>query len=452
MRQGRVFKRCSVAGCRGAFRDKRCQKCAGTRGAWGFVVDVAPKGAPRDQRTRGGFETKAAALDAMAELQGDASTGGIVDSSAHTVESYLRQWLVTYRSQVKGTTYASAESHVRIYIVPALGSIPLQALDRGAVKAFYAELGRNGAARGRKIRDEDGNVVAIDRTLSQVTVHNVHLTLHRALGDAVDDKLLKANPVATSGRGKAAHKAPPLTEVTSWAAEELQVFLEVARPERLFALWRLAAYTGMRRGELCGLRWRHLDLDAATVTVVRQRLNGADGKIVEVEYGKSGRSRRTVDLDPETVQEMREYRSRYLEHRALLGLGRPALNDLVFVGEMGQPLHPDVATQQFDRIVVGLAGQVQRITLHGLRHTHATLMLAAGVPLHVVSRRIGHSSEAFTAQRYAHVLPQQGAAAAAAFAAAIRPADFREPAVSHGDPETAERPPKGPLRSSGGRI
>lgn len=207
----------------------------------------------------------------------------------------------------------------------------------------------------------------------------------------------------------------------------------------LFAFYRTAANTGARRGELVGLRWRHLDLDATTLTVVESRVKAQVG--VQSTGVKSARSQRTVDLDLETVRVLREHRAACLAERLALGLGAPSPDDLVFVAEDHRPLHPDVVSQTFDRIVSRLRnhcascgekvtkarcrqckadhGPPLQITLHGLRHTHATLSLAAGVPLHVVSRRLGHANEASTARQYAHVLPQQGAEAAARFAALV---------------------------------
>ncbi len=443
MRKGRVYKRCSASGCDGIFKDKRCARCGGTRGSWAFVVDIAPKGAPRQQRRGGGFATKDEALTAMAELQTRARDGTLVEPSKLTTGDYLDRWLTAYRAEVRAGSWAAAEGHVRNYILPRIGHLPLQTLDRPTVKSLYVALRETGAVRPRE--HGDGSE---DCGLSAKTVHNVHLTLHRALEDAVADGLITRNPAASTGRGRAVVKAPPKATVETWTAEELGGFLGAARALRLYPLFHLAAYSGMRRGECIGLRWRHVDLAAGTVTVVRQRIKGDQG-VIEVEYGKSSRSRRTVDMDPGTVEVVREHRRAYLEHRAQLGLGRPGLDDHVFVGEDGQPLHPDTVSQMFDRIVARL--EIKTVTMHAMRHTHATLMLAAGVPLHVVSRRLGHASEAFTAATYAHVLPQQGAEAAASFAAAIR-----DQSVTNG----AEEPPLGrpsvPLTcgsfSSGGRI
>lgn len=419
MRQGSIYKRC--AGCRRNVSDDKgtCAGCgrklgrsSGTGWSWTFVVDVSAPGAPRKQRMRSGFPTRDVALAAMHDLQGEAKDGKVIEPSKLTVGQYLDRWLAGYKGEVKASSWSAAEGHVRTYITPRLGDQLLRALDRQTVKGFYVELRESGAVRPRK-RDDGSE----DRSLSPKTVHNVHLTLHRALEDAVADEIIRSNPAGSAGRGRAVHKTPPRASVETWTRDELVAFLDAAKTVRLAALFVLGAFTGMRRGELVGLRWRDLDLDAATVTVLRQRVKGEGGRVAEVEYGKSDRSRRTVDLDPSTVAALRDHRGRYLEHRAWLGLGKPGLDDLVFVGEDGQPLHPDTVSQTFDRLVKGI--DVRRVTLHALRHSHATLMLAGGVALHVVSRRLGHASEAFTATTYAHVLPQQGAQAAATFAATI---------------------------------
>lgn len=335
----------------------------------------------------------------MSDLQQSARAGTVVDPSKLTVSDYLGQWLKAYKAEVRAGTWTAAEGHVRNYIKPRIGDHPLQSLTRTVVRGMYAELRDNGAIRGK------------DKGLSEKTVHNVHLTLHRALKDAVKDKLIVSNPA------DGAHKLPTSQrpQIKSWNTDELRTFLFAAASERLFPLLRLAAYTGMRRGELAGLCWRDVDLDAGTVTVSRQRVKTGDG--VEVGRPKTKRGERTLDIDPETVAVLREHRKGQLAEQ--LAAEEWEDSGLVFTAEDGDGagLHPDVISQTFDRIVDKL--KVARITFHGLRHTHATILLAQGVPLHVVSRRLGHSSEAFTAQVYGHVLPGQQQEAAARFAAAI---------------------------------
>lgn len=402
MREGSIYKRCTTCGGNidAESRDgspTKHDRCDGDEWSWAFVVDLAPAGAPRKQRARSGFDTKAEALEAMSDLQQSARAGTVVDPSKLTVSDYLAQWLKAYKAEVRAGTWTAAEGHVRNYIKPRIGDYPLQSLTRTVVRGMYAELRVNGAVRGK------------DKGLSEKTVHNVHLTLHRALKDAVKDKLIVSNPADS------AHKLPTSSrpQIKSWNTDELRVFLGRAAGERLFPLFRLAAYTGMRRGELAGLRWREVDLDAGTVTVSRQRVKTGDG--VGVGRPKTKRGERTLDVDPETVRVLREHRKAQLAEQ--LAAAEWEDSGLVFTAEDGGGLHPDVISQTFDRIVDKL--KVVRITFHGLRHTHATIALAQGVPLHVVSRRLGHSSEAFTAQVYGHILPGQQQEAAARFAAAI---------------------------------
>lgn len=166
--------------------------------------------------------------------------------------------------------------------------------------------------------------------------------------------------------------------------------------------------TGARRSELLALRWRDVDLAAGTVTINRGRTKGFDGQ-VSAGRTKSERSRRTIDVDPATVQALAEHRRR----QDVL-----SIDGLIFTyATDGKPLHPDGVTQRFEYRV--REASLKRISFKGLRHTHATLLLKDGVPLHVVSRRLGHANEAFTARQYAHVQAGQQAEAAARFAATV---------------------------------
>jgi len=207
--------------------------------------------------------------------------------------------------------------------------------------------------------------------------------------------------------------AIPRTRAESLTARELRTFLEHVADDRLAALWRLAATTGLRRGELAGLTWRSLDLERAKLRVEQQLVRTEDG----LGFGppKSRRSERTVALDPETVETLRRHREVQLLERDLAG---PAYGDrdLVFCDELGAPLDPKRLTDRFGRL--RQAARIPTGTFHTLRHTAATLALTSGVPLHVVAARLGDDPKTVL-DTYAHLLPRSDEQAAKAVAAAL---------------------------------
>jgi integrase len=202
--------------------------------------------------------------------------------------------------------------------------------------------------------------------------------------------------------------------MTVWTPADLAKFLGMVEGHRYGPLVRTAAMTGVRRSELCGLRWADVDLDAAAL-MVRQSVQLVDGRIV-VGAVKTARSRRRIDLDAGTVAILRSHRRNQASERLMAGAGWRD-HDLVFTAPDGSNLNPDTLTQWFDRTV--RRTELPRIRLHDLRHTHASHLLAAGVNVKVVSERLGHASTSFTLDRYGHTLPGQQATAAAAVAALV---------------------------------
>jgi integrase len=217
-------------------------------------------------------------------------------------------------------------------------------------------------------------------------------------------------------RNPAAAADPPAavdSRATALTAKELGRFLEQVKGDRLFALWRLAATTGMRRGELLGLTWLALDLEAGTLRVDQQLVPTRGG----VSFGppKSKRSRRTVAIDAETVEALRLHREAQLLERNFAG-DAYVDRDLVFADELGGPIHPQRLTEAFmkHRKAAGLLAG----TLHILRHTHGSLALTSGVPLHVMAARLGDRPETIL-RTYAHLLPTSDAEAAEQVAALV---------------------------------
>lgn len=196
----------------------------------------------------------------------------------------------------------------------------------------------------------------------------------------------------------------------SWTATELATFLTAARAQRLYPALHLTAHTGMRRGEVIGLKWCDLDIGTRRLSI-RRTLQCVGGQ--PVEFGvKTRNSRRCVDLDVTTVGELRRWRRRL--HRDGLPHG---IDDWMFCNPAGRFLNPQSLSQLFDRIIKSTG--LPRIRFHDLRHTHASLLVAGGEPIKVVSERLGHAHPAFTMHTYQHLLPGMSAAAADRFAAAI---------------------------------
>ena len=291
-------------------------------------------------------------------------------------------------------------SIIELHVIPRVGRLPLRRLRAHHLESLYADL----LASGR--RDGKGG-------LDPKTVLEVHVIVHKALRDACKRGLVVRN-VASDAEAPKRHR--PSNELRAWTAQQLHVFLQVARGDRLFPAFWLGASTGMRRGELLGLRWGDVDLAGGHLSVNRSLISVAYE--LHETRGKTRNSRRWIDLDDVTVSVLALWR------QALsVELGRAiADDDYVFCTPVGGPVHPDRLTQIFTRLVA--TAPVPRLRLHDLRHTHATLLLKAGVPIKVVSERLGHANPGFTMATYQHVLPGMQAEAARTFASVIASTGF----------------------------
>jgi integrase len=274
----------------------------------------------------------------------------------------------------------------------------MQAITAGHLNALYQSL----LAGGK--RNSTGG-------LAPKTVRYIHTTISKLLADAVDQGVVTRNVAAMAKAPKAGKSV--VNHLRFWTPEQLNAFLDYVHDDWLYPLWHLAAMTGMRRGELLGLRWPDLDLDAARLAV-RQTLISVAYE-VSISTPKNHRAR-VIDLDPETIDVLRHHRSTRDESGTRASTG--PFRDLVFTQPDGDLIHPDRLTQMFD-LLVKRSG-LPRIRLHDTRHTHATIGLRAGVPVKVMSERLGHSAPAFTLQQYAHVIPGMQAEAAAAIADLVR--------------------------------
>lgn len=357
----------------------------------GFNADTGE--VERRQTTRRGFRTRREAEQALREALAAVDHQRHVEIRKDSLGAYLRGWVKGLA--VRETTRAHYQQQIELRIIPHLGGLRLQDLTTEHLNGLYRHLERAGSTKGGP--------------LAAKSVRHVHGTLHTALAAAV-----KRGHVT---RNVAAHATPPRAhrkEMRVWSAEDLRAFVAHVRDDRLAAMWQLLATTGLRRGEALGLQWRDVDLDAATVFVHRN-LTVANGRAM-VNETKTAHGRRKIALDPATATVLRRHRRHQLEEQLAADVAWEE-HDLVFCWFDGRPIHPKQPTRWF-REHIHAAG-LPAIRLHDVRHTYASIALASGVPITVVSRRLGHASISITLDVYGHCLPADDEAAAATVAAAI---------------------------------
>jgi integrase len=378
----------------GKLVDHRC------RGLWDFSLDAGryPNG-KRRQLTRGGFATKADARAALRKAAQQLSEG-IDGDRALTTGVFLQQWLAGKRA-LRPSTVKSYREHLELYLLPHLGHIRLLDLRSQHVDEMVTAM----LAAPRK------------RPLSPMTVKHVHATLRTALNSAVRRRLIPYNPALPI-------ELPEVTRtpVVVWTPAQVRAFLDAASEDRLYPLFHLVVVTGMRRGEVVGLRLVDVDLDNAVVRVSQQMLQLGGRTRIGAPKTKSGA--RTVPIDPTTVRVLREHLHRQVAERRAWGSGWVETG-LAFTRENGSALSPEMVSRRF--ALLSRRAGLPKVRFHGLRHTSASLALAAGVAMKTVSDRLGHSTTSITADLYTHVSPAVASQAAEAIADIISGREGRRP-------------------------
>lgn len=368
---------------------------------WSYVIRVTDASGVSKPRWVGGFATEDEAKAARDQARVSARRGQFVHRNQLTVEAYLRSWLEGHALEIKPKTHEDYRSLIERYVVPRIGRMRLQSVKPATLSTFYATLRREGGAAGQG--------------LSPRTVNYVHSVLRKAFNDAVNiDQVIAVNPATRA-------KKPPVEGVNQvhevWDASQLSLFLDEVKADRLYPYYRLAAYTGARRGELLFLRWSSVALDGDDPHIwIRGATGIVRGRRVEGTT-KTGRVRR-VSLDAGTAQVLRDHAERQAKERELVGGSWPG-GDWVFRMEMGTPLRIDLPGELMRSTFVRLNHKkrvLPPIRFHDLSHVHATLLLQDGEPVHVVAERLGHADPSMTLRVYAHVLRSQRASSATRFA------------------------------------
>jgi len=331
--------------------------------------------------------TQQEARGRLDELRRKLRLGTLAATDAGTLGDYLAGWIERHRATVAPSTWRTAESYVRCYLIPSLGRIPLARLSAADVERALTSFVRSG--RPTTARD-----ARKPRPVSPVTAGHVRAVLRTALTDAYK--------AGTVGRNVAADARPPKVEqatVVYLTGDELHRLLSTTAEDLLGPLYALAAATGLRRGELVGLQWS--DVKDGTLSVARSiARNDAGGWSAAAT--KSLRSRRTLPLPAMARNALDRQRKRQAAARLAAGTAWQD-RDAVFADSVGRPILPEYVSHAFAdaRKRAGLP----TATLHQLRHTAATMLLAEGVPVAVISEWLGHSGIAVTMKHYAAVVP-----------------------------------------------
>jgi integrase len=384
--------------------------------------------------TKGGFDTKKAAWAACREAMGEVDRGRVIRSSTRTVAQFFNEWFVAVEPTIDATTWQNWKDYAAAYVIPWIGEERLQRLDEPRLLKLYRRLLTDGRVKAdkngvmyahwldrvergedpspRELSDACKTTIHAARSavrryksgitpkessagLAPKTVRNVHALIHRAFADAVAWKYVSRNPASNVKPPKLAR-----TPREVWAPEQIQTFLKAVQNDRFAALFVLELTTGIRRGQICGLKWQAVDLDVGEITVHDNRVVVA-GHARDKSGGKTKNADQTISIDRVTSTALRRWRELQNRERAFFG-GNYHPGDYVFTFEDGRPPHPDTIRQRFDRLAA--AAGLTRITFHDLRHSYATGALKAGINPKVVSERIGHANVGFFLQTYAHVV------------------------------------------------
>ncbi len=351
---------------------------AGGKVRWDVYFDLPREDDGKRRQRKRVFTTRREAQEFLTTQRAEIAKGVAVDRSEQTIADLMNFWLDTYaRHNVSPKTFQGYSDTIKNHIIPVLGRVEVQKLTPAMLQSFYSS--KLAAGCGPR------------------TVRLVHLHLDQALTQAMTMGLVARNvsDVVTAPRARP-------RDMDTWTAEQARAFLRAAHSSAHGPIWVVALATGMRRGELLGLRWRDVDFERGTLSV-RQTVGLLRG-VSEFKKPKTKSSVRDIPVQPEVLDALRAHKIAQNEQRLAKG---SLWHDygLVFTSEVGTPIHGDNLRRDYDRLVTR-AG-VPRIRIHDLRHSHVTLAIAAGANIKAVSQRVGHSNVHITLGTYAHVMPSQ---------------------------------------------
>lgn len=343
-----------------------------------------PHTGKRRRMSRGFAGTKREAEAEMRRWLHELETGIYIKTDNITFGEFLERWLEHAAHQVAPKTLHRYDEMIRVRVIPALGQIPLKELQVIHLQNFYSQLLSNGSRMDGK---EGG--------LSRQTVLHHHRVIRTALGTAVDWQLVPRNVAASAQPPR-----PDKKEMQILTEQQVGELLALVRGTAYYMPILLAVTTGMRRGEIYGLRWQDVDF-GGTITV-KQSAQYTKKEGLFFKEPKTKKSLRRIAIEARLIEEMRRHRAEQIENMRLLGSAYKN-SGLVICAADGSPVHPDSISKWFPIFL--RENGLPSIRFHDLRHTHASILIKQGVHAKVISERLGHASVSITMDTYGHLLP-----------------------------------------------
>lgn len=363
---------------------------------WSFTLDLGrdPSTGKRKQITRRGFDSKEEAELAANQMTIEIENETFVNEKNVLFKDFIMDYLqIIAEPSVKASTFRGYKSAIENRLIPKFGHVKVKNIVPKMISAYYNELLKEG--------------------LTEEFIHYIHAIPKTASKTAIDWKYIKNDFMNNV-------KAPkiPKKSVETWSIDECKKFLNRMREQKdhIFTLYYLAIYTGMRRGEILGLKWSDIDFEKKRI-YVQHSLYYISGQGLVLQTPKTNSGNRNISITDEMISELQSYKVKKQEQ--LLKVGMKLSSEHFVVSAFGgEPLNPNTIYKQFS-YDSNLAG-MKKIRFHDLRHTHATIMLEIGESSKVVSERLGHSNVSITLDKYSHVTSNIQDSSAENFSKALR--------------------------------
>jgi len=342
---------------------------------WSYIIEMGRGiNGKRKQKRKRGFRTKKDAQKAMTKILHELNKGTYIEPKKITMESFLSEWLKNKQLTIRQSTYRKYYWIVNKHLIPHIGNVLLPDLTPTHVQQLYYKLSK-------------------EKKLSNENVKSVHKLLSQSLRQGVKFDYIPRNVTEFIELPKVEKK-----EVNVWNLDQVRHFLNIAKTNRYHIVYQIALNTGMRQGEILGLRWRDIEFDRKTLNV-RQTLSHT-GELVNAT--KTAASSRTIALPDQLVAELKKHKITQAEEKLKAG-SLYTNNELVVATQLGTPLNPRNLVRNFYGLIKKT--ELNKIRFHDLRHTHASLLLIQGAHPKVVSERLGHADTRITLDTYSHLLP-----------------------------------------------